>query len=387
MPRDGPLISLPSLPPRRMNHYDDDDEDSDPQQKRWYRYLPLCCAFPPQIRCTLNSVAHVLRCRAVFLMLAPHPSLLIMFVNYYYRTLHAPVRAVFHLFAIYTLTFLAFSSLIVVVARDPGPVTAEKTQEAAASDREDESFLEALLAPDDEQERTPLNWCRRCSAPKPERAHHCSTCGRCVLKMDHHCVWLGSKCIGHRTHAAFVHFLFCITALAMYIAILCISAVYYAFTNPLSIDETTPLHEMFLAFYGVVISMVIGSFLGYHIYLITTNQTTLESLSPFLLLRYLPPLPPSPEQPKLSNPPLEHELSLEQRWVVRDAHHHIRLYDVGWRKNWGQVFGWTRPWGWVRRITVGGGCVGDGRSFPRNPRADQMLARLAARLVDADKTR
>jgi hypothetical protein len=50
-------------------------------------------------------------------------------------------------------------------------------------------------------------------APKPERAHHCSLCGRCVLKMgmyahvfvsflvfkssclDHHCPWLGSKCI------------------------------------------------------------------------------------------------------------------------------------------------------------------------------------------------
>lgn len=29
--------------------------------------------------------------------------------------------------------------------------------------------------------------------------------------------------------------------------------------------------------------------------------------------------------------------------------------------------------------------MGDGRAFPRNPRADDMLARLSAELVDMDK--
>lgn len=27
-------------------------------------------------------------------------------------------------------------------------------------------------------------FCRKCNLPKPDRAHHCSTCGFCVLKMD-----------------------------------------------------------------------------------------------------------------------------------------------------------------------------------------------------------
>lgn len=31
-------------------------------------------------------------------------------------------------------------------------------------------------------------WCGKCNAPKPPRAHHCSACGVCVLKMDHHCI-------------------------------------------------------------------------------------------------------------------------------------------------------------------------------------------------------
>ena len=32
--------------------------------------------------------------------------------------------------------------------------------------------------------------CRKCRALKPDRTHHCSTCRRCVLKMDHHCVYI-----------------------------------------------------------------------------------------------------------------------------------------------------------------------------------------------------
>lgn len=29
--------------------------------------------------------------------------------------------------------------------------------------------------------------CTKCQLVKPPRAHHCSVCKRCVLKMDHHC--------------------------------------------------------------------------------------------------------------------------------------------------------------------------------------------------------
>ena len=36
---------------------------------------------------------------------------------------------------------------------------------------------------------TPLSkQCYRCNNFKPPRAHHCSICNRCVIKMDHHCV-------------------------------------------------------------------------------------------------------------------------------------------------------------------------------------------------------
>ncbi|KAI0081534.1 zf-DHHC-domain-containing protein [Panus rudis PR-1116 ss-1] len=320
-------------------------------------------------------------------MLAPHPSLLYVLINFHFRILHSPWKFAQHLCITYLLSLLAFSSMITILARDPGPVTSDK-QEQSARHAEDMNVMEALLMGGDEDLHTPGKWCRKCWAPKPERAHHCSQCGRCVLKMDHHCIWLGHKCIGHRAYTSFLHFITCLTLLALYIAVICASVVYYAFNNPLSIDEATPVHAMMLFFAGAVITLVIGPFLLWHIYLVSTNQTTLESLSPFLLLRQIPELPEaSPETRKLSNPPLEHELSYNQRRLVREAHGHIRLYDVGWRKNWAQVIGWSRPFGWVWRLALGGGGKGDGKSFPRNPRADELLARLAADLVDADRHR
>lgn len=51
-----------------------------------------------------------------------------------------------------------------------------------------------------------LRWCAKCKLHKPARAHHCKTCGVCVLRMDHHCPWT-YNCVGHRNHAHFVRFL------------------------------------------------------------------------------------------------------------------------------------------------------------------------------------
>ncbi|KAJ6583986.1 DHHC palmitoyltransferase-domain-containing protein [Mycena vulgaris] len=330
--------------------------DPDAPVKRWYHYVPLC--------------------GAVMLILAPQPSWLYVLVDYHLQTVHQPVVFGTHLLVSYTLTFMIFSSLIVCVARDPGPVMLEGPQ------NDDTDVTEALMSPNDDLS-APGRWCRKCWGPKPERTHHCSICGRCVLKMDHHCPWLGGKCIGHRTYPAFLHFILCITLLAIYIAVVCVFALWHAFEDPSAMkNELMPLHALFLTFFALVFALVMGSFYGYHLYLVFINQTTIENLSPFLILRHLPPLPRTGHD--LSDPPLEPELSRTQRHLVRDAHGHIRLYDVGWRKNFRQVFGWTRPYGWVTRIWCGGAAPGDGRTFPRNPKSDELLARLARELVKED---
>lgn len=53
---------------------------------------------------------------------------------------------------------------------------------------------------------TPARWCKKCSAPKPLRAHHCRHCGTCIPKMDHHCPWTGN-CVSLQTFPYFLRFL------------------------------------------------------------------------------------------------------------------------------------------------------------------------------------
>lgn len=247
---------------------------------------------------------------ALALIIGPHIPLFITLVRYYLprsRTLF-----LVHLSVTYTLTFITLTCFLVVIARDPGPVDGVKAQtledgrfqepsaeedEEDDSDGEDISLAEALMKPSTSNQPWMGNgerrWCQKCWAPKPERTHHCSECGRCVLKMDHHCPWLGAKCIGHRTYSSFVHLLFNITLLCLYSFGLTIPPIrsYLSLTTIIDESDWTPYLVILLALLTFVFSLTIGSFWGYHVYLISTNQTTLEQLTPFLILRHIPPLP------------------------------------------------------------------------------------------------
>ncbi|KAI1815546.1 zf-DHHC-domain-containing protein [Poronia punctata] len=84
---------------------------------------------------------------------------------------------------------------------DPGryiiPHATKKTKAAAGEKDDDEN--------DETEPRRRRRWCRKCSAPKPPRAHHCKICRRCIPKMDHHCPWTGN-CVSLQTYPHFVRF-------------------------------------------------------------------------------------------------------------------------------------------------------------------------------------
>ncbi|XP_046557123.1 palmitoyltransferase ZDHHC3-like isoform X2 [Haliotis rubra] len=68
--------------------------------------------------------------------------------------------------------------------------------------------------------------CPKCISIKPERAHHCSVCQRCVRKMDHHCPWV-NNCVGENNQKYFVLF-------TLYICLISIHALYLAINHFIS---------------------------------------------------------------------------------------------------------------------------------------------------------
>ncbi|KAM0335638.1 hypothetical protein ACHAQA_000687 [Verticillium albo-atrum] len=132
-----------------------------------------------------------------------------------------------------------------------------------------------------------IRFCKKCQARKPDRAHHCSSCRRCVLKMDHHCPWLAS-CIGLRNHKAFLLFLIYTTVLCFYSFALSGSWVYVEIINNTTyVDTLLPINFIILSVVSGIIGIVVGAFTGWHILLASRGQTTIECLEK---TRYLSPI-------------------------------------------------------------------------------------------------
>lgn len=72
-----------------------------------------------------------------------------------------------------------------------------------------------------------LRYCQKCCHYKPPRAHHCRVCKRCVLKMDHHCIWI-NNCVGHENYKIFLVFVLYTVIASFYSMILIIGSVMHS---------------------------------------------------------------------------------------------------------------------------------------------------------------
>eukprot|EP00899_Mesostigma_viride_P004628 jgi/Mesvir1/14166/Mv09630-RA.1 len=131
--------------------------------------------------------------------------------------------------------------------------------------------------------------CQKCKNYKPARCHHCRECGMCVLRMDHHCVWI-NNCVGHGNLKHFLLFLLYTVAASWHATILYIAHALCALDTPPPSTRGNmrggAYHDHWQAFLALVkvsgavlvvpLSIALSILFGWHLYLLAKNRTTIE---------------------------------------------------------------------------------------------------------------
>ncbi|XP_011499504.1 PREDICTED: palmitoyltransferase ZDHHC2-like isoform X1 [Ceratosolen solmsi marchali] len=122
-----------------------------------------------------------------------------------------------------------------------------------------------------------IRYCEQCQIVKPDRAHHCSVCRTCVLKMDHHCPWV-NNCVGFHNYKFFM--LFLAYALLYCIFVVATSLQYFIMFWKGELEGMDKFHLLFLFFVAFMFAISLNSLFFYHCYLIWHNRSTLEAFRP-----------------------------------------------------------------------------------------------------------
>ncbi|CRH00027.1 palmitoyltransferase, putative [Plasmodium relictum] len=121
--------------------------------------------------------------------------------------------------------------------------------------------------------------CDKCNyLVRPERAHHCRSCKKCVLKMDHHCPWIGT-CVGEKNLKFFFLFLLYGFLITLYITMTTMPKFIMSLYAKKNMAQINLNHATLL----ITICAALTLFLALlfmncqYIYFISRNLTVIES--------------------------------------------------------------------------------------------------------------
>lgn len=176
------------------------------------------------------------------------------------------------------LLIMLLWSYFTVVSKDPGSVPenwrAVLPEEALETGSSLNDRSDCVVATDGLDRRA---FCNHCQNGKPPRCHHCSVCQRCVLKMDHHCVWV-VNCVGARNYKFFLLFLlYTFTVTTMDTLVLLPSFINFFGKAKNHSSSPGDLAVIFLAFVlNLAFALSLLCFLVMHASLVSSNTTSIE---------------------------------------------------------------------------------------------------------------
>lgn len=235
-----------------------------------------------------------------------------------YKTLDIVLGSIFC--ALFLLCQMCFAR---VSLTNPGQTSEKLMQKYMESDKSSSYMTER-------KHNGEIRVCNKCKSPKPDRAHHCSICNRCILKMDHHCPFV-NNCIGFFNYKFFFIFLFWTLNFCFYVTA---CMVYY------SVELYTKDHHhkkldyfvLVAAFLCVIVAFFVLILFSNHVKFVFRNLTTIEHV---------------------------------EKKVAPSKH----PYNLGATRNFAEVFGgnpllWMLPF-WTTR--------GDGIAFPVQHETSSLL--------------
>ncbi|OAL39549.1 hypothetical protein AYO20_00946 [Fonsecaea nubica] len=133
-------------------------------------------------------------------------------------------------------------------------------------------------------------FCSTCYNYKPDRAHHCRELGRCVLKMDHFCPWVGGI-VSETSFKFFIQFTFWAALFCLHTLV--VMAYYFARRRSEEPGNFINVHWILTLIFAALFFVFTAGMCGSSLQFAFINSTTIENFTRktkvWYLAVYLPP--------------------------------------------------------------------------------------------------